>query len=151
MAKALEKIGNILVIILLIFFALIALLAVLTKFNVGPLRIYFVDSSLDSMGTTIKNGDLVIFKTTTPENIHTGDVIYFDRLGSPTAHRVIDIKGFCISTKGDNINIDPDAGCAQNISAKYLFKIPYLGFLFLGLKYLAANFAIGLRVIFGKA
>lgn len=149
--KIIGKIGNGLVIILLIFVALITLLAVLTKFNVGPLRIYVVDSNMDSMGTTIRNGDLVIFKTTTPDQIQTGDIVYFDRLGSPTVHRVTEIKGFCITTKGDNASISPDPGCAYNISAKYLFKVPYLGFLFLGLKYIAASFVVGLKVIFGKA
>lgn len=148
--KTVGKIGNALAIIILIFVALIALLAVCTRFNVGPLRIYVVDSNFDSMGTTIRNGDLVVFKTITPDQIHTGDIVYFDRLGSPTVHRVTEIKGFCITTKGDNANISPDPGCAYNISAKYLFKIPYLGFLFLGLKYIATSFVVGLKVIFGK-
>jgi len=144
-----KAIGNILAIILMIFLALIALLAIFTKFNVGPLRMYVVDSDLNSMGTTIKNGDLAVFKTTTPDQIHTGDIVYFDRFGSPTVHRVIEIKGFCITTKGDNANISPDPGCAYNISAKYLFKIPYLGFLFMGLKYIATSFIVGLKVILG--
>lgn len=149
--KAIGKIGNALAIILMIFLALIALLAICTKFNVGPLRMYVVDSNLDSMGTTIRNGDLAIFKTTTPDQIHTGDIVYFSRFGSPTVHRVTEIKGFCISTKGDNVNIDADPGCAYNVSAKYLFKIPYLGFLFLGLKFIATSFVTGLKVITGKA
>ena len=144
-----KAIGNILAIILMIFLALIALLAIFTKFNVGPLRMYVVDSDLNSMGTTIKNGDLAVFKTTTPDQIHTGDIVYFDRFGSPTVHRVIEIKGFCITTKGDNANISPDPGCAYNISAKYLFKFPYLGFLFMGLKYIATSFIVGLKVILG--
>jgi signal peptidase I len=144
--KIFRKIGNILVIILLVFIAILALLAVFTKSNMGPLRIHIVDGK--SMEPTLNFGDLVIFKTTTPKEVQTGNIILFDRLGGSTVHRITEIKGYCVYTKGDNT--DPDPGCAYNITAKYLFRIPFLGYFFLGLKFIGESIITGLKVITGR-
>jgi len=97
-----------------------------------------------SMEPTINFGDLVVLKTMAPELSREGKIVLFKRFGVSTVHRIVSIEEDCIVTKGDNTDPDP------NISSEYLFRIPFLGYLFLGIQLIPRYFVTGMRVILDK-
>lgn len=89
-----------------------------------------------SMEKEIKTGSVcVITKRVSCENIKAGDIVTF-KLGSQNVtHRVMEIKDeYCI-TKGDNNeNVDSFVLTNDKYVGKYLFSIPYIGYLFIFIK-----------------
>jgi signal peptidase I len=92
---------------------------------------YFVRS--DSMKPLISAGDLII---TGPQgNLLTGDikegsVVSFKRGKDMVTHRVVEVKGSELVTRGDaNEEIDSRTTAMSSVSGVYMMKIPYLGFL----------------------
>ena len=115
--------------------------AALLVINVGPLvfpyRVYTVLSG--SMTPTIPVGAQVVVVKVDASDIRVGDIITFERPSNPgvlITHRVIAVEpdghgGSQWITKGDANSI-PDSWRipAQGAGYRYLFHIPYAGFLF---------------------
>jgi len=83
-----------------------------------------------SMEPTIKVGSLA-FVRNNPENIGIDDIIAFD-IGkeSQVIHRISSISDGVIKTKGDNLEQEDYWQINRgDITAEYLFSIPYLGYI----------------------
>jgi signal peptidase len=132
----LAQVGNRVATALLVF-AVLALVVI----NLGPLlfpyRIYTVLSG--SMEPTIPVGAQVVVLKIDASEIHVGDIITFDRPSNPgvlITHRVVAAEpdgkgGTQWITKGDNNSI-PDSWRipAQGPGYRYLFHVPFAGYLF---------------------
>jgi len=82
----------------------------------------------NSMTPTFFKGDMIVVQGV--EDIAIGDVIIFDAPGKnyPIIHRVYEITGDLILTKGDNNNnVDPWKITIEQVHGKAVFKIPVLG------------------------
>jgi signal peptidase len=88
--------------------------------------LYFVKSG--SMRPVINPGDIVI--TGPVGEIRTDNIVTFEQGNAIVTHRVIAIENGKLRTKGDT-NEDPDTDllALDRIQGKYLFRIPYLGFI----------------------
>ena len=80
-----------------------------------------------SMEPTIKIGDIIVIDTKS-KTYEIGDVItFYDTNGNFVTHRIVDIKGGKMITKGDN-NKSPDEDMnIDHIVGKYIYKVPFLG------------------------
>jgi len=145
-SKLLKKIGKSSLIIILLF---------LVAFNFDPFLqvvagVTRAVVTKQSMEPTLKEGDLVILKSTPSIEIKENDIIVFDRyitgtpsnpgyeinLQTPWIHRVYDIIEYngtlFFKTKGDNnISIDPGLVPSNGIVGKLIFYIPMIGILYL--------------------
>jgi len=102
--------------------------------------------SSGSMYPTLTEGDLVLVRGVSAEEVRVGDIVAFDVpasyqgiVQSPVIHRVIEkvVDGgeICFETKGDaNTSEDPWEVPAGNIRGVYLARIPLLGFPLMFLK-----------------
>lgn len=112
---------------------------------IGPRFLLATDTPLigittGSMSPAIQVGDLVIVQGVQPEEIKIGDIIIFDPptegIGR-TAHRVIDIRPLAngtltFKTKGDANDIeDQYTVYPQNVHGRVIYRIPYIGYVFL--------------------
>ncbi len=91
--------------------------------------IYFVRS--ESMKPAINLGDVVIARPAgTIDGVKQGDIVTYALGKNLITHRVISIEGGTLTTKGD-ANEDPDPRPVQfsQVKSRYLFKIPYVGYL----------------------
>jgi signal peptidase len=90
--------------------------------------LYFVRSG--SMEPAINIGDVVIVGPVSPGAIHAGDIITYKLDKNLITHRVLSIKGDTLITKGD-ANEDPDPRPVQfsQVKSRFLFKIPYIGYI----------------------
>jgi signal peptidase len=96
--------------------------------------------STGSMSPALEPGDLLIVKGIQPENIKVGDIIVFDPpeegIGR-TIHRVnatqpLTNGTLTFKTKGDaNSDIDPYTVYPQTIHGQVIYRIPYIGYIFL--------------------
>ena len=91
-----------------------------------------------SMNPTLEDGDLIIVRGVPAEEIKIGDIIVFDPPnGVRTVHRVTRIQTLenekpTFKTKGDALTEDdPYTVYPENIHGQVIYKIPYLGYLFL--------------------
>ena len=120
---------------------LVLAVAALVLINLGPLvfpyRVYTVLSG--SMTPTIPVGAQVVVLKVDASEIRVGDIITFDRPSNPgvlITHRVIAVEpdgqgGSQWVTKGDANSI-PDSWRipAQGSGYRYLFHVPFAGYLF---------------------
>jgi signal peptidase len=88
--------------------------------------IYFVRS--ESMVPAINLGDMVIAGPA--GTIKPGDIITYELGKNLITHRVLSVDGDTLITRGD-ANEDPDPRPVQlsQVKSRYLFKIPYVGYL----------------------
>jgi len=91
-----------------------------------------------SMNPTLEDGDLTVVRGVPAEEIKVGDIIVFDpQNGVRTVHRVTRIQTLengtlTFKTKGDALDgDDPYTVYPENIHGRLLYRIPYLGYLFL--------------------
>ncbi|GLC30531.1 signal peptidase I [Clostridium omnivorum] len=97
-----------------------------------------------SMSPVFNTGDLVIDKKVDPKTLKKGDIVtYYWNLSFLSTHRIVDIqydkdgKPY-FQTKGDaNKDKDTDVVLSEQIVGKYLFRIPYAGYVISKLKGLA--------------
>ena len=128
------------------YFFLIAIAALLLIYWVSGLRLCSVESG--SMVPTIPTGSLCVVTTRADyEDIEVGDVVVYIRAsdGKRIIHRVIEITEDGMVTKGDHNSIDDGLSVTKeqnNLFAKNLFHIPYLGRLSM-----AARTPVGICVI----
>ena len=91
-----------------------------------------------SMEPSIREGDLLVFRGVTPEEVEVGDVILFEvpeemeeLLPPRITHRVTEIKrengGLYFRTKGDNAPLDTYEIPAGNVVGLNVAVIPYVG------------------------
>ena len=85
-----------------------------------------------SMEPEIHTGSMAYIHTKTdPYKIHSGDIITYKISDTVVTHRVIDETVTTVTTKGDaNEEADFSPVTRDNIVGKYLFSIPYLGYLY---------------------
>jgi signal peptidase len=92
----------------------------------------------DSMAPRFSSGDVIVVAQVDPTDINEGDIITFVSRGPSTfgeiithqVEEVIEIDGLLnFVTKGINLNsIDPTPVSEQEILGRYVFHIPFLGF-----------------------
>jgi signal peptidase len=91
--------------------------------------IYFVRS--ESMKPAINIGDMVVVGPAgAVGGIKPGDIVTYESGTNLITHRVLSVDGETLITKGD-ANEDPDSSPVQfsQVKSRYLFKIPYVGYL----------------------
>ncbi len=128
--EKLKAIGKVFYWLVLAFLIFVAGFTAMSALNLpGNYKLFVVMSG--SMKPTIKTGSVVVVK---PEKTYAkGDIITFqDPTKSKTTitHRIFEASGSAFLTKGD-ANKDPDPRPVQfsQVKSRYLFKIPYVGYL----------------------
>ena len=83
----------------------------------------------ESMKPTLNMGDVVIIGPV-KDPIRPGMIISYQRNEELVIHRVIEVEGRYLETKGDAVE-DPDPWQVSTIDVQgvFVFKVPYLGFL----------------------
>lgn len=80
-----------------------------------------------SMEPTIKVGDIIVIDTHS-KKYEIGDVItFYDTNGNFVTHRIVDIEGGKMITKGDNNKSVDENMTIDHIVGKYIYKVPFLG------------------------
>ncbi|HEV2137338.1 MAG TPA: signal peptidase I [Nitrososphaerales archaeon] len=90
-----------------------------------------------SMLPTLEGGDLVVIQGVPVSDVHVGDIIVYNNLcstgGESVVHRVVNITGGGLITKGDNnarndivLNIAVSPINQQCLEGKVVFVIPYV-------------------------
>lgn len=105
--------------------------------TVGNIKMLSVLSN--SMSPTFKVYDLIIDKKVPTEQLKKGDAITFREGDAIVTHRIVDIQNkdskILYKTKGDANNVeDENLVPAENVVAKYLFRIPYMGLIITKIK-----------------
>ncbi|MCW4050846.1 MAG: signal peptidase I [Candidatus Bathyarchaeota archaeon] len=112
-----------------------------------------VVSSGRSMQPTINEGDILVFKGITAEEVAIGDIVLFEvpdymieLLPPKITHRVTEIRqdsdGYYFRTKGDNAPLDTYEIPGDKILGKNVAVIP-----FIGLPILKAQTPVGISVV----
>ncbi len=111
-----------------VYYAVATFLILLLVYEILSKKILFLIVLSGSMQPLLNPGDVAIIKKTNFEDVDIGDVITFREKNNFITHRVIDIKGEELKTKGD-ANEDPDKELVSrdNFYGKMIFVIPYLG------------------------
>lgn len=78
-----------------------------------------------SMEPEFSKGDLIVVKES--EEYAKKDIVVFQDGGSLVVHRIIDIDGESVTTKGDANNAADDPIDLSAIKGKVLFHIPFVG------------------------
>ena len=82
------------------------------------------------MEPAINTGDAVIVGPVIPGSIKPGDIITYKLGNNLITHRVLSINGNTLITKGDaNEDPDPNPVLLSQVKSRYLFRIPYTGYL----------------------
>lgn len=81
----------------------------------------------DSMRPTLNANDIVLI--TKPNHLKVGDIITYNDKNSNmlVIHRVVDIDGDKLTTKGDNNNINDDTITENQVVGKYVMRLKYFG------------------------
>ena len=117
--------GNIATVILILVIAGFAFVYFSPDYNA-----YIVES--ESMKPAIHMGDMVITgPSDNPfgKNISPGNIITYNRNGQLVTHRLLEINGEELVTKGDAVE-DPDPWqvTVSDVQGVYLFRLPSLGY-----------------------
>jgi len=78
-----------------------------------------------SMEPEIMTGDLAVIKSS--EDYDVGDIVVYSSQYELIIHRIVDINGEKIVTKGDANNVNDSPVDKSDIKGKMIFHIPYLG------------------------
>ena len=103
---------------LLTMLIIVLLIYVVLKFT-NKIGIYEVMSS--SMETQIHKGDYIIVKNT--NNYKKGDIVTYKENDYYITHRIVEINGNKVITKGDANNTNDEEIDKNDIVGKYIFKI----------------------------
>ena len=98
----------------------------------------------ESMKPTLNMGDVVIVGPVKGQ-LKPGTIISYERDGELVIHRVIEVEGRNLQTKGDAVE-DPDPWevSLADVEGVFVFKVPYLGFLS---SFVRTSFGWGVLVI----
>ena len=124
------------------------------EFNVPSVGPYMWMSVLsNSMKPELRVGDLVVDKKIDVKELKVGDVITFRWNTSLSTHRIAEIitddkNNISFKTKGDNNNaVDQEVVKSNNVIGKYMFRIPFIGFILTKLKGLSGVILIWVTFI----
>ncbi len=78
-----------------------------------------------SMEPEFSQGDLIIVKET--DSFEVNDIVVFQDNNSLVVHRIIEIGGETVTTKGDANNVADEPISAEAVKGKVMFSIPYAG------------------------
>lgn len=126
--KFIKKFYHILFSAMIIFLIFITIISIFPRFfGIKP---YIVLSG--SMEPKIKTGSMAYINSREdPYAMHTGDIITYQLNDTTITHRIIDETVTTVTTKGDaNENPDYSPVSRKNILGKFLFSIPYIGYLY---------------------
>lgn len=105
--------------------------------NVLGYKMFIIVSG--SMEPDLNIGDIAVVQKTSEENLQKGDIITFSESDYQVTHRIVDIikdeNEISYQTKGD-ANTANDSGTVkfENVEGKYVFKIPKIGLMILGIQ-----------------
>ncbi len=108
-----------------------------------PFGIGMATVQTGSMEPTLHKGDLLFVKGKTELNV--GDIVVYQSEGILVVHRIVDIEGNLITTKGDANNVSDEPFNSEHIKGKVVFKIPSVGY---AIDFLKTPLAIVLILVF---
>ncbi len=88
----------------------------------------------ESMKPNLNTGDIIIIKKTNDDEIYLGDIITYksSENSERITHRIVEKSEDIYITKGDNNKIEDKVMVrTEDIEGKYIFKIPFIGKMFL--------------------
>ncbi len=136
MRKIASKIINIfliaIIIILLGFFGINLFNSLSGSDNTSAPRLLNVLTG--SMSPVVKAGDMIVIKKVPFDSLKPKDIVTYRRGNILITHRVMSIDDKTVITRGDANNVDDEPIYKVDIVGKYLFKIPYGGYLSNALK-----------------
>lgn len=117
-----------------IVWAAIFFLFILAACNVIP-RLFSIQPYIvlsGSMEPVLPTGSVVYMENKTlPEDMHVGDIISYRQGNIMITHRIVEESSSTVTTKGDaNEHADFAPVSRDTISGKYVFHIPYLGYIY---------------------
>ncbi|WP_051931830.1 signal peptidase I [Clostridium sp. KNHs214] len=87
-----------------------------------------------SMEPKIKPGDVILVKKTHIEELKEGDILTYISEDNFITHRIKKIQGNSLITKGDANNVEDSPIKSSQVYGKYSFRVPYLGYILVGLR-----------------
>ena len=131
MKKVIKVLGNLLFVIV-VFSLLVGLLTGLSSksekvYDVIKFRSYVIVTP--SMKPTINPGDMILVKKTDIDKLERGDIITFNKDNIVATHRIEEIDGDSIITKGDNNNLEDTPINKSDVIGKFMFSIPKIGYI----------------------
>lgn len=131
MKKVIKVLGNLLFVIV-VFLLLVGLLTGLSSksekvYDVIKFRSYVIVTP--SMKPTINPGDMILVKKTDIDKLEKGDIITFNKDNIVATHRIEEIDGDSIITKGDNNNLEDTPINKSDVIGKFMFSIPKIGYI----------------------
>ena len=137
--KTIRLVLNILFGIIFVLALIIAAQKVIYKDN-RVLNCYLYQMSSGSMANTLKTNDYILVMKS--NNYKKGDIVTFIKEDRIVTHRIVDINGSKITTKGDaNFNIDKPSITKDKIIGKTVFHGAFLNALVTSLKFMIIAFA----------
>lgn len=131
MKKVIKVLGNLLFVIV-VFSLLVGLLTGLSSksekvYDVIKFRSYVIVTP--SMKPTINPGDMILVKKTDIDKLEKGDIITFNKDNIVATHRIEEIDGDSITTKGDNNNLEDTPINKSDVIGRFVFSIPKIGYI----------------------
>ncbi len=131
MKKVIKVLGNLLFVIV-VFLLLVGLLTGLSSksekvYDVIKFRSYVIVTP--SMKPTINPGDMILVKKTDIDKLEKGDIITFNKDNIIATHRIKEINGDSITTKGDNNNLEDTPINKSDVIGRFVFSIPKIGYI----------------------
>lgn len=131
MKKVIKVLGNLLFVIV-VFLLLVGLLTGLSSksekvYDVIKFRSYIIVTP--SMKPTINPGDMILVKKTDIDKLEKGDIITFNIDNIVATHRIEEIDGDSITTKGDNNNLEDTPINKSDVIGRFVFSIPKIGYI----------------------
>ena len=99
-----------------------------------------------SMEPVLKTNDLIFVSE--DENYEVGDIVVYQDGNMLVIHRIINIDGENVITKGDANNIADDPIKLDDVKAKFSFRIPFIGVIFKYLKTVPGTLLVLVLAIF---
>lgn len=157
MKRIFDFLGNLIIILLIVLvgFSIYGNIQTNGKgYRVPSIGSYMWMSVLsNSMKPVFSAGDLIVDKKVDAKDLKAGDIVTFVWGSSLSTHRITEVikddKGnISYKTKGDNNNIgDFDVTSSNKIVGKYMFSIPFAGFILTSLRGLAGVVLIWIMFI----
>ena len=119
-----RKIGYIVLTILL---SLIIAFNLCSIFNVSFFHYRVYRIATGSMVPNLKVGELILVKDDSKYMV--GDVVTYAKNNVYITHRIVQIDGDNVVTKGDNNNVNDDAITKNDVVGKMVYKLKIIGFI----------------------
>lgn len=157
MKRIFDFLGNLIIILLIVLvgFSIYGNIQTNGKgYRVPSIASYMWMSVLsNSMKPVFSAGDLIVDRKIGVRDLKDGDIITFVRGSSLATHRISEVikddrGNVSFKTKGDNNNVvDLEVVNSNKVIGKYIFKIPYAGYIFAKTKGLAGIILIWVMFI----